>query len=124
MGLNIKLIEWTGSVPSQEDLVLHIEYVKNYELSRVSRKALGWMESKLFDVLVRHSHPENLLFFLKNVRILKVPSLGINKKIAYVNYVKLHSDFEKGLHEFYNPRRASLSILEKLKFKTQAGFAA
>lgn len=122
--LNIKLIEWTGSVPSQEDLVLHIEYVKNYELSRVSRKALGWMESKLFDVLVRHSHPENLLFFLKNVRILKVPSLGINKKIAYVNYVKLHSDFEKGLHEFYNPRRASLSILEKLKFKTQAGFAA
>ena len=33
-------------------------------------------------------------------------------------------EIEKGLHEFYNPRRASLSILEKLKFKTQAGFAA
>ncbi|APD95388.1 hypothetical protein BM523_16085 [Alteromonas mediterranea] len=122
--LNMKLIEWTGSVPSQEQLMLHVEYLNNFELSRASRKPLGWMENKLFDVMVRHAHPSNMLSFLKSTQILNIASLGINKRIAYYNFVKLHDNSALALKRFYDPSVAPLTILEKLKFKTQAGFAS
>lgn len=109
-----KKIEWSGYSPSYEELICLIKYSQNESLSR---KAGGWVELKMFDIMLRYSQPELLDDFIKKCKYLSLEKIGVNKKVAFIRYASLSNSKILDLHlaDCYK----NLSRLDKLKIEVQ-----
>ncbi|MBB3063191.1 hypothetical protein [Microbulbifer rhizosphaerae] len=111
-----KKIEWTGYRPTQENIKSLIEFSKSYS-SEYS--ALSWVESKIFEVLLRYSKAEDLNHFLENSRRFSVATSSINRRIAFVRYVQSFPEDRGFLLKYFDYRNAHLTPLERLKVSVQ-----
>lgn len=109
-----KKIEWNGYVPSYKELNSLIEYSQNAEMSR---KAGGWVELKVFDIMLRHSDAKSLESFLEKCKYLKIDKIGVNKKVAFIRYVNLNK--ADNLEKYLVSCNENLSRLDKLKIEVQ-----
>ena len=115
--LSTKKIEWTGYIPSQEELSALIGFVSQFE---AGGRALRWMETKLFDILLRHGDVESLIDFMAIAREFDLQTTGINRRIAYTRFVRDYPGRAEVLNHFFDPASASMTRLERLKLSVQA----
>ncbi|MGP8291670.1 hypothetical protein ACT3OH_15510 [Vreelandella zhanjiangensis] len=116
--LNTKVMEWNGRIPSPVQLSAHVSFVKNF---KYHRKLKGWLELKCFDIILRFGKFGQVDDFLKSASILNVYNLGINKKIAFLNYINSNEEQRDSLVQFYDVNKdMSLTGLDKVKIMVQA----
>lgn len=117
--VNTKVMEWNGRLPSPRQLDMHLEFVQGKE---GEKKLRGWMELKCFDIVLRFGALEQLVRFLNSAKVLNVYKLGINKKIAFLNFCKANSESSNALCQFYDVSEDNyLTDLDKLKIYVQSG---
>lgn len=116
--LNSKSIEWNGTVPTacQLNILAQFSVLPNHD-----RKVRGWLELKCFDIFLRFGSPVELYNFIKKAKIIDVYKLGINKKIAFINYASSNLNYRKELESIYRFDNDELSLLDKLKVYVQVG---
>lgn len=111
-----KAIEWTGRAPSLSDMDGMARFVRSY---RSNRRAKSWMESKMFDLIIRFGGPDDMIRLFAHSEYLKASSLGANKKVAFQRFVELNPSWRDRLGTIFNPDLANLSPLEELKLSVQ-----
>lgn len=117
--LAAKRIEWNGEELTEKVRAACANFIFHYE--RDKKKALSWMESKYFDLLLRANRPEALLELLKKARSLRMATSGINRKIAFARFIESYSGQNKSeFMEIYDYRKDSFSDFDRLKFVTQS----
>ncbi|NWO04297.1 MAG: hypothetical protein HLX50_00905 [Alteromonadaceae bacterium] len=117
--LNTKVMEWNGRAPSAKQLSVHVDFVRKRQCHR---RLKGWLELKCFDIVLRFGTLTQVIDFLESAHFLNIYSIGINKKISFINFLKDKHEHDSALLKFYDVNRdQNLKDLDRVKIMVQTG---
>ncbi|WP_299948347.1 hypothetical protein [uncultured Microbulbifer sp.] len=115
--LNSKKIEWTGYKPSKNELETLMSFVWHFT---GDRKAVKWMETKMFDLIMRHGEAGNMINHLDSIRFFSFAETGINRRVAFTRFVRNLSPQPTVLIKYLESGIGKLTALEELKLSVQS----
>lgn len=114
--LIVKRIEWTGYLPTDGIISTLLEYVYGYSGGESATK---WLETKIFDVLIRYSTSSLLGDFLSRTRFFSLENTGINRRIAFLRFIHAGRADSEALLKHFDHKNVDLTPLERLKISVQ-----
>lgn len=117
--LSTKVIEWNGRIPTSMQLRVLIDFLLKGEFDK---KVRNWLSVKCFDVILRFGSASDIRYFFASGGAPDVRKLGVNKKIAFLNFLNSNKANLTGLAEIYDvDADRSLTALDRLKIFVQSG---
>lgn len=111
-----KAIEWTGRTPDSDGVARLTDYALSY---CANTKAEKWLESKMFDLLLRYAQPQALINFMGRAKHVTPNSIRANKSVAFYRYMNRHPKWRKELSSLHDPESHNPASLDRLKVSVQ-----
>lgn len=111
-----KAIEWTGRTPTVAGIRRLTGFVLSYNLNIRAKK---WLESKMFDLLMRFAGPRELIDFMGSASYVSTSSIRANKSVAFYRYMNQHPEWHEQLRSLHDPESHDQSSLDSLKVSVQ-----
>lgn len=111
-----KAIEWTGRTPTVAGIRRLTEFALSYNSNIRAKK---WLESKIFDLLIRFSGPRELMDFMGRASYVSKSPIRANKSVAFFRYMSQHPEWHEQLRSLHDPESHEESSLDRLKISVQ-----
>lgn len=112
-----KRVEWSGLALDDEGIQSCCDFVRKYS---GDKKVKRWLETKVFDLLLRLRRFDVLELFLLSAEVFQVRNAHLNKKIAFINTCRSADANRFELGRFYSwESDETLGDLDKLKISVQ-----